>query len=220
MNTREILKHPIPPELTDELITRLTSLCFYNNPIKSADLLFVFGSNILHKKIGQKINELLKTYTFDTILLTGGIANYEGSIFEDLSESKLLLQYISREKFPNTRFIVEKESRNTLENVVYANELFDLSSIKSIAFLSHSYASMRSYLTLKKVCTADYFYNYQIPIPVNQSNPMITQSNWHETQEGKALVWGEYLRFVTYGIRGDFLIEGVELLIEQIQLCQ
>ncbi len=217
MNRREILKQPNPPKLTTELIQLLTNLCFFNNAMKSADLLFVFGSNILHQEIGQKINSFLKTNSFDTVLLTGGIANYKESFYESVSESELLLRYIAKSEFPQVNFIIEKESRNTLENVVYANELVDLSNIQSIAFFSHSYASMRSYLTLKKVCAAQHFYNYPIPIPTNLLDQRITQFNWFETEKGRALVWGEYLRFLTYGERGDFPIQEVEVLIEQIK---
>ena len=217
MNRREILKQPIPPKLTSELIQLLTDLCFFDNTIKSADLLFVFGSNILHQEIAQKINSFLRTYSFDTVLLTGGIANYKESFYEPVSESELLLRHLVKSEFPQVNFIVEKESRNTLENVFYANELVDLSSIQNIAFVSHSYASKRSYLTLKKVCSANNFYNYPIPIPTNLHYQEITQFNWFETEEGKALVWGEYLRFETYGKRGDFPIEEVEALLEQIK---
>lgn len=217
MNAREILKQPTPPKLTTELIHLLTNLCFFNNSMKSADLLFVFGSNILHQAIGEKINNFLRTYSFNTVLLTGGIANYKESYYEPVSESELLLRHIAKSEFPQVNFIVENKSRNTLENVIYANELVDLSSIQNIAFFSHSYASKRSYLTLKKVCTTNSFYNFPIPIPVNLRDQEITQFDWFETEKGRALVWGEYLRFVTYGKRGDFPIEEVEGLLEQIK---
>lgn len=217
MHIREILKHPKPPKLTTELVSLLTHLCFYDRPIQSASVLFVFGSNILHQKIGHKINHFLETYSFDTVLLTGGIANYKASFFESTAESELLLHYIPTSKFPQINFIIEKQSRNTLENVVYANELFNFSAIQSLSFLSHSYASMRSYLTLKKVCQATNFYNYPIPIPSKQSGPLITQSTWFETAEGQALVWGEYLRFATYGKRGDFPTQEVDTIVDQIQ---
>ncbi|WP_244614397.1 ElyC/SanA/YdcF family protein [Elizabethkingia argenteiflava] len=134
MIQREILKYPSPPCLTPDLINLLTQLCFYDKKIESAQLLFVFGSNILHDEIGMKLTNLLRENKFDILLITGGIANYNDSLYENSAESELILKHIPLAEFPKIQLIMERKSKNTLENVRYANSLLNLSTIKKLPF--------------------------------------------------------------------------------------
>lgn len=214
---REIAKLPIVPELSDNLIAELSDLCFFQSPVKSSDLLFVFGSNILHKEIANEISKILFEFQIPTAIITGGIANYSSSYFEPVAESELIFSKIDKDNFPNTHFIIEKESKNTLENIEFSNSIFDLSKAQNIIFFSHSYASMRSYLTLKKYCKSTSFSNYEISIPSDIQGIPVDLDNWHKTDHGRKLVWGEYLRFKTYGVRGDFPIEDVQTKLSSIE---
>jgi len=146
---REIAKLPEVPFLSDDLIKNLSDLCFYQSPIMDSNILFVFGSNILHKEIANELTRTLKDFKIPTVVITGGIANYSASYFEPIAESELIFSNIEKEKFPDTHFIIEKESKNTLENVEFSKSLFDFSKVQNLIFFSHSYGSMRSYLTLK-----------------------------------------------------------------------
>jgi hypothetical protein len=206
---REIAKRPDTPNLTDGLIEALTDLCFYQSPMTDCDLLFVFGSNILHAAIANQITYFLNECTIPTVIISGGIANYEASSFEPLAESQLIFSHIEKINFPTTDFIIENKSKNTLENVAFSRVHFDFSTVRHICFLSHSYASMRSYLTLQKYFKLSKVGNCHIKIPSEISGISIAIDNWYMTAHGRKLVWGEYLRFKTYGIRGDFPISDV-----------
>lgn len=216
-NIREISKLPNVPKLTEQLIEELSKLCFYESSIKSSELLFVFGSNILHKEIAEEISKILFEFEIPTAIITGGIADYSSSYFEPIAESELIYSHLKKDNFPNTQFIIEKESKNTLENIEFSKSLFDFPKVQSVIFFSHSYASMRSYLTLKKYCKNSSFSNYQINIPSDIQGISVNKDSWYKTEHGRKLVWGEYLRFKTYGYRGDFPIGEVEAILSTIE---
>lgn len=77
---------------------------------------------------------------------------------------------------------------------------------------------MRSYLTLKSFCSKAEFANCQIPI-MSKEGICIDAENWHKSEEGRALVWGEYLRIKTYGSRGDFFIDEIIEKLESVEEC-
>jgi len=213
---REISKLPNVPKLTEQLIAELSDLCFYESPIKSPELLFVFGSNILHKEIAEEVSKILFDFEIPTVLITGGIANYSSSYFESNAESELIFANIDKDMFSNTHFIIEKESKNTLENIEFSKSLYDFTKVKSVLFFSHSYASKRSYLTLKKYCKKPIYSNFQINIPSEIPEIPVDKDNWYKTEHGRKLVWGEFLRFKTYGSRGDFPIGEVQTKMSTI----
>lgn len=188
---REIAKLPDVPFLSDGLITMLSDLCFYQSSIKDSDVLFVFGSNILHKEIANEITRTLNNFKIPTVIITGGIANYSASYFEPIAESELIFSHIDKENFPDTDFIIENKSKNTLENIEFSKSLFDFSDVENITFFSHSYASMRSCLTLKKYCKNTSFRNCQINIPSDIQGILVDIDNWYKTEYGRKLVWGE-----------------------------
>lgn len=214
---REISKLPNVPELSDNLIAELSVLCFYQSAVKNPDLLFVFGSNILHKEIAKEISRILHEFQIPTAIITGGVANYNSSYFDSIAESELIFSNINEDNFPDTHFIIEKESKNTLENIEFSNSIFDFYKVQNVIFFSHAYASMRSCLTLKKYCKNTTFSNYQIVIPSENPGVPVDINNWYKTEYGRQLVWGEYLRFKTYGARGDFEIEDVQSKLSTIE---
>ncbi|MDR2269505.1 MAG: YdcF family protein [Sphingobacterium sp.] len=187
---REISKFPELPTLSDNLIAGLTELCFYRKTIPAPDIIFVFGSNILHQEIGQQLSELLNKFQVPRVIITGGIANYNSSFYEPIAESELIFKNVPDNDFPNTCFIIENKSTHTLENVDYARALYDFSKAKKITFISHSYSSMRAYLSLKKYCNKTEIGYYPVKVPTDIPNISIDLDNWFETSHGKKLVWG------------------------------
>ena len=206
---REISKLPDPPLMTDDLIDELTNLCFYEKEVVSADLLFVFGSNILHEELGRLICELIDKSQTSKILITGGIANYHNTVFDVKSESELILSKIPYRNRQDLSFITENISKNTIENVIEAQKVFDLHSVKKMVFISHSYATMRSFLTLRKFYEEHEIWSRPLIIPSNELDLPVGKNSWYKTKYGQSLVWGEYLRFEKYGKRGDFPIHTV-----------
>lgn len=216
-DSREIPKNPETPDFSADLVAALSDLCFYQGEQDFYDLAFVFGSNILHREIAAEISALLNGQDIATVLITGGIANYRSSFYKYKAESGLILMHIDQENFPHTQFIIENKSKNTLDNVKFSLSTIDFNNFKSIFFLSHAHASMRSYLTLKEYCPKAVFGNFQLLIPSSVDEMPVDRMNWYKTEFGRELVWGEYLRIRYYGNRGDFSIAIIEDKIKKIE---
>lgn len=213
---REINKKPIVPILTNKTINYLTQLCFKYETIKNTDGVFIFGTNILQKKAANHIENILYHSQAKKCIITGGIANYHESKYESIPESVTIYKNIDTEKFKNVDFYLEQKSKNNLENVNNAIKIIDFTSLESIICISHSYASNRSVQTLRNVFSKKI---YSCPYDIYGENKiLVDKSAWSKNEEGKAIVWGEYLRIKTYGERGDFpLTKKMKNLIIKIE---
>jgi hypothetical protein len=214
---REIEKSPRTPEMFPELINALTDLCFAKDKKQKADLLFVFGSNIIQQQLAKKICSLLEDGIVKKVIITGGIASYENIILQSIPESEQILSHIPTEKFSDVIFIKENNSKNSLENVLEANLIYNFSNDEKIIFMSHSYASMRSKLTLKKICPDKILLSHPYDVPTESKRYPISKKFWWKTIYGQAVVWGEFLRFVKYGERQDFPVNDVEEQLNKIK---
>ena len=215
---REISKTPVPPVIFPELARALTDLCFSYDEKEPADLIFIFGTNVIQKEVSSIIRGLLLENISKTLLITGGVADYRHTNYENIPESEKIMLYLDKSEFSDISFLIEKISKNTLENVLEAKKIFDFSAINTVMFLSHSYASMRSRLTLKKIFPHGKILSFPYDIPSEQENMPIGRDTWTKSRYGPSVIWGEFLRFTTYGERGDFPIEEVKEKIEKVKL--
>lgn len=214
---REIEKSPRAPVMFPELIDALTGLCFAEDRKEKADVLFVFGTNIIQQQLAKKICVLLEEGIVKKVIITGGVASYENIILQSIPESELILSHIPTEKFNDVQFIKENNSKNSLENVLEANLIYDFRPDEKIIFMSHSYASMRSKLTLKKICPDKILLSHPYDIPTESKRYPISKKFWWKTVYGQAVVWGEFLRFVKYGERNDFPIDEVQGKLSEVK---
>lgn len=216
---REIKRKPDIPNLTLQSIKLLSELCFKEDTLEKVDLIFAFGTNIAPQILARKIEFLLENKYSESVIITGGIASYNDNHKSSVAESEIIYNYIEKTKIPtNSKFILEKKSKNTIENVLLAKELVDFNKIKSGICLSHSYASRRSVQTLRNIYSRKII-SFPFNIPIDKQNSSYIQcNNWHKTQLGKSLVWGEFLRLKTYGRRKDFpLTKEMEEIIHKIE---
>lgn len=97
---------------------------------------------------------------------------------------------------------METRSSNSLENVRFARELFDFSRVRSVLFVCKSHAAGRQYRTLRKHLGSDLMY---IPATFDTvyRGVRINRNSWSDTEIGRSRVYGEYLRILRYGDRGD-----------------
>ena len=214
---REIEKAPLAPQMFPELIDALTDLCFAKDKKQTADLLFVFGSNIIQQQLAKKICTLLEDRIVKKVIITGGVASYEHIILQPVPESEQILSHIPTEKFNDVIFIKEIKSKNSLENVLEANLIYDFNKDEKIIFMSHSYASMRSKLTLKKICPDKKLLSHPYDVPTESKRYPISKKFWWKTIYGQAVVWGEFLRFIKYGERRDIPIDDISEKLENIK---
>lgn len=214
---REIAKTPACPDMDMALISALTELCFQEESIVSSDLLFVFGSNVQHREIAHIIRYMLDTALVNQVLITGGIANYNGSFYKKKAESEQIKSYIPLEKYPDKNIYIENQSKNILENIIEAKKIMSFDNISSMTFLSHSYASTRAALSLKRFFPSIKLHCIPLPLSTEISKYPISRQMWSKTEYGRGLVWGEYLRLQAYGGRGDFPIEDIRDAMNQVK---
>ena len=214
---REIVKVAQCPDMDAELISALTSLCFQEESLEPTDLLFVFGSNVQHREIADIISYMLNAGLVNQVLITGGVANYSGSFYKKEAESELIKSFIPLEKYANKQIYTENKSKNTLENIIEAQKVFSFKNIRSMTFLSHSYASTRASLSLKRFFPSIMLHCIPLPLPSDYLKYPISRQMWSKTDYGRGLVWGEYLRLQTYGQRGDFPIAEIRESLDHIQ---
>lgn len=214
---REISKVPSAPNMDEALISALTALCFQEENITKSDLLFVFGSNVQHREIAHIIRYMLDTELVNEVVITGGIANYNGSFYKKQAESEQIKSYIPLEKYTNQKIYTEKRSKNIIENIIEAKKIVSFENIRSMTFLSHSYASTRAALSLKRFFPAIQLYCIPLPLPTDFLKYPISRQMWSKTEYGRGLVWGEYLRLQTYGNRGDFPIGEIKDALDHVK---
>jgi uncharacterized SAM-binding protein YcdF (DUF218 family) len=214
---REISKLPQAPPISDDLIKALTELCFSEDPLEKAGVLLVFGSNILQEELSRLIDRLLEQDLAKTVIITGGLADYDHTQTGKRAESEAILSHIRIQRFPAVRFLTETHSRNSLENVLEARKLYPLEKERSILFLSHAHASGRSRLTLKKISPHSKLISHPYEVPMGDGQNILRKSDWWRNPLGTAMIWGEFLRIVKYGERGDISIEEIRDRIKHIK---
>lgn len=213
---REIDKIPQVLNISKDIIELLSRLCFREDDISKSDLIFCFGTNIVPKSLVKNLEHvLLKEYSKE-VIITGGIANYSDKEFINIPESEIIYQLIDINRFKDVQFHIERSSKNNIENVNNASKIINFTKFKSIICISHSYASARSLQTLRNVFSGR-IQSFPYNIPSNRKDILIEKTNWWETELGKSLVWGEFLRLKKYGFRGDFnLTEEMKIIIHNI----
>lgn len=216
-----IPKRPEVPPLTDQHIRELTKIVFLEEETqfieREYDLIFVFGGT--HPGCWQTAYKAYDRKLADKLLLTGGwkpngIRHPEWT-YGETSESRVMEQKLLALGVPKTSMIIEDQSEDTLENVIFAKKIFDFTTIQSLVFICKSYATGRQYRTLKKHLPEHIQFTafpFHAALPSNQ---MVTRDNWMDAKESRSYVYGEYLRIITYGKQGDIIpldetIQGLE----------
>ncbi len=215
---REISKIPASPDMDKALISALTDLCFQEESITGADLLFVFGSNVQHREIADIISYMLDHKLVDQVLITGGIANYNGSFYKKQAESEQIKSFIPLEKYQDKKIYTENKSKNIIENIIEAKKILSFKKVRSMTFIAHSYASTRAALSLKKYFPEIELHCIPLPLTTDISKYPISRQMWSKTEYGRGLIWGEYLRLQTYGERGDFPIDEIREALDQVKM--
>lgn len=215
---REIKELPFSPILSSRSIQGLTKLCFRqdDSPIPSTDGIFIFGSTISLDELSKKVHELIEKKVASRLILTGGIVAYHGCDTHSIPQSKMIHQMLQKFAPLEIEFLSEETSQNTFENI-----RFGLSKIKteihSLCFITKSFHCGRSYLTLRKFLPQVVLFQSSYACLYPGEHQQITAKNWFRFQNGKARVWGEFLRIRKYGQRGDISTAEVSGLISEIE---
>lgn len=215
-----IPKYPEVPDLTEEQIQALTNIIFLEEALfqyqQKYDLIFVFGGS--HPGNWQTAFHAYRDRLADKILLTGGIKpnvirhkEWKGG---DTAESHVMRKQLLKLGVPEKALIIEDRSTNSLENILFAQELFDFKSVRNVLFICKSFAAGRQYRTLKKHLPKQI---HIAPYPFDSSlinDQIVTRDNWMNDSNSRSFVYGEYLRILAYGTKGD--IEPLEKAIPEL----
>lgn len=173
---------------------------------EKCDVLFIFSGT--HPGHWEKAIEAWEKGYVEVIIVTGG-RSLTGEAHPDWvdkgqTEADVIIEHLMQAGVPTEAIVAEKVSTNTLENVIRAKEVFDFSKIKSLMFICKAHATGRQWRTLAKHLPSDLTY-VPYAFDTTYQGTVIGRDNWWQTERGRSRVWGEYLRIVTYGQKGDIL---------------
>jgi hypothetical protein len=203
-----IPKEPNTPIFTIEQIKALTDIVFLEEKDPyPCDVIFVFAGT--HSGHWEKAIEAYNRKMSSKFIVTGGF-NPKVGIFE----SHVIVQHLVDAGVPVKDIIYEDKSSNTLENVLFAKEVFNFNTVNTILFICKSYGAGSQYRTIAQHLPEKIeFVKFSFDAKFN--GIFVTRDNWYKTETGRKRVWGQYLRIVEYGKKGDLLplkgqIEGFE----------
>lgn len=199
-----IPKEPTMPELSTEEMSYVSTIVFgENKKPEQSDVLFVYSGT--HPGHWEKAIEAYHNGYAKDIIVTGG-KSLTGVAHPDWdsevsSEADVILSHLHNAGVPEDCITYEKKSTNTLENVIYAKEVYDFSRVESIMFICKSHAAGRQYRTLLKHLLESIEYTLYT-FDCYYDGVRVGRDNWMDSEEGRKRVWGEYLRVQHYGELG------------------
>lgn len=115
---------------------------------------------------------------------------------------------------PAGALVVQDRATNTLEEVLYARQVFDFSAVGSLVFVGKSHAAGRQYRTLRRHLP-DHLRCVPFTFDAEYGGVIVSRRRWMETDVGRRRVWGEYVRILVYGRHGD--IEPLDRPVEGLE---
>jgi len=220
-NPNEIPYYVEPPSLSPATIDEITLITF-GEPIEPepCDIIFVFGGS--HPGLWEVAAEAYFKELGEDIIVTGG---HKPGAFRHFPwmdgktpESGVIRQKLIQLGVPEAHIFIETKSTNTYENVRFALEVYNFSTVTRILAVCKSYAIGRQIRTLKAHLPSEISV---IPYPFDSylgaDGPFITRHNWMEYPEGRAYMFANLLKIHQYGLLGHLLpVENLSKELEAI----
>lgn len=202
---RHIAREPGVPPLAPDHARRLTEIVFLPETVpQPADALFVFGGT--HPRQWQTALEAYRRGLGGVLVVTGGHDPGGGQHpcwrYGDEPQAHVIARHLVEGGVPRSAVLVEDRSTNTLENVLFARNVFDFSRVASLVFIGKSHAAGRQYRTLRRHLPG-LVHCWPFTFNAEHQGAVIGRHNWMRTDVGRRRVWGEYVRILVYGRRGD-----------------
>ncbi len=204
------LNLPKEPALPPNLLAyadALTSAVFLDEIAPSpCDVLFVFGGT--HPGHWQTALRAYRSGYAERIVVTGGVKpgveRHPDWTWGEVPEAHVIVRELLAGGVPEEAIAWEDQSRNSLENTLYARNVFDFRAVHRLMFVGKSLGAGRQQATLLKVLPAGI---EVLPYTFDAvfRGELVSRRNWTDTKVGPARVWGEYLRMRIYGARGDIV---------------
>ena len=188
---------PLPSDLSTGDLDAMEQAVFFPVAPTRSDLLFVFGYTSDH---WDQVAHCWQEGLAPLVLATG--LHAVGAVDEE-PQAHVIRRSLIAHGVPEKVILMEDQSTNTLENVVFGKRVLDEQGIhpESVLFVAKSHHSGRCARTLKK-----HFQQAVLSclcIDWEYDGVLIAQATWREHQLSKERVYAEYLRIQRYSAKGD-----------------
>ena len=207
--TKQIPRNLKLPNFTKEEIREITIIVFgLPVDVKPCDVIFVFGSIYpeLYKITSQAYNSGFGKH----VVVTGGYKNnrLKHPTWDNnkKSEADIIVKELTSRGVPQNSISYENRSKNSLENVLFAMEVYNFNKVRSILAICKTYAVGRQCRTLQRHLPQP---TIVIPLPyeirISRKVQSINRNNWMDHEVSKSYVWGNFLRILHYGEKGHLV---------------
>lgn len=200
-----IPREPEMPALNATQLAEVTAMVFGPDvAIQPGDLIFVFSAPQVG--IWETTLAAWQAGLAPQVFVTGGQSKTADAQYHQLvgtrTENAIITEKLVAGGIPAAELVGENRSSNSLENVVFATEVFDFATIKRLLFVTKAHVVGRHWRTLKQYLPATVeLIPYSFVAEYN--GVTVSRDNWHLSEVGRARVWGEYLRIQAYSEKGD-----------------
>jgi uncharacterized SAM-binding protein YcdF (DUF218 family) len=193
--------------LPPEIISEITEIVFGPAVVspEPCDTIFIFGGS--HPGLWQKAAEAYQAGLGKVILATGGhkpgVQYHSMRTDGTTPESHVIRRELIRLHVPEEIIYVEDQSTNSLENVLFAQKVFDFAKLTSILVICKCYGAGRQCRTLKKhIDPSIKVIPYPFDTNIGSHGPFITRFTWMNDEESRAFVFRQAVKIVAYGRLG------------------
>lgn len=211
--------------LSSALIHEITAMVFDfpSPPMRPCDVIFIFGGS--HPGLWQTTAAAFHKGLGRDVVVTGGhkpgVHPHPAWVDGDTPESHVIRRELVRLSVPEERIFFEDRSTNTLENVLFAREVYDFSAVRSILAVCKNYGVGRQCRTLsQRMGNAITVIPYPFDAEAGGSGVVVTRQTWMEHEKSRVLVLAQVGKIIRYGRLGHLLpVEhvspGLEMMLDQ-----
>jgi len=208
----------IPPEVIGEITEIVFGPPDEPQPLP-CDLIFVFGGS--HPGLWETAAQAYQRGLGKILLVTGGHkpgVKYHRTWKDGATpEAHVLRRELIRLQVPENCIVCEDRSTNTLENVLFALQVYDFSTVHRILAVCKNYGVGRQCRTLRQHIRKDI---QVIPYPFDTEagsegalitteagnvGPLITRQTWMNSERGRAFVLTQLRKIIQYGKLGHLV---------------
>jgi uncharacterized SAM-binding protein YcdF (DUF218 family) len=195
-------------KLTPSLSEEITEIVF-GPPLEapqSCEAIFVFGGS--HPGLWEKTAEAYHLGLGKEIIVTGGYKpeaqRHPAWRDGDTPEAHVIRRELVRLGVPAAVIVYEDRSTNTLENVLFAQEVYDFTRISRLLAVCKSYGVGRQCRTLhKNLPWGIKIFPYPFDTTLGSTQePVITRYNWTDWQASRRAMLNQVAKIYQYGQRG------------------
>ena len=195
-----------PLELRPSVIDEITRMVF-GEPVspERCDLIFVFGGS--HPGLWETAADAFFRGLGRIVMATGGYKPTASRHFTWADgctpESHVIRRELIRHGVPEDLIFYEDRSTNTLENVLFAQEVYDFSGVERILAVCKSYGVGRQCRTLSRhVQQHVKIIPYPFDTHIGGDGPFVTRENWMDFEKSVSYIFAQVLKIYQYGKMG------------------